>query len=295
MNRWLLVLLFSTFLWPASSCMAQVEIPCGQCISSQRPPAPESGFWHNPLKPGTGFTLELQRSTLAGAYFGYDPRGQPLWYTFSGPLIRAELGEPFSWSVVTDLYQFAGGACLGCAYLRPNGTTVARLRIEFLQRSLARFRVDEGPWTLMQPLVYGIPAFPEFAPAISFPVPDLEGAWVLVFHDPRAAHTASVATRAYAAHFYGDGDPLDSRNGDFGYIVLEPPSISSDTPVGSFECKGTSDGSPLCKYRALGGFSHDRAAAAKEFFFPLGNISDSRFKGEASDGETVEAFRLDYD
>lgn len=55
----------------------------------------------------------------------------------------------------------------------------------------------------------------------------------LELQHPRAAHTASVATRAYTAELYGDGNPLDVRTHDVDYLVFEPPSISSDTTIGS--------------------------------------------------------------
>lgn len=275
-----------------SPCLAApVEIPCSQCPRMQRPPAPESGFWYNPLQPGTGFSLELQRKTLAGAYFGYTPQGQPLWFTFSGNLQRAGATDIHAWSVDAELYQFAGGACLGCPYSAPNAQSVTRLRIEFLQRSLARFRIAEGPWTLIQPLTYGVPAFPEFAPAVAFRVPDLEGAWVLVFDNPRADPT----TRAYPVDLSGNGNPIETDSGRASYGVYGPPSISSDQAIGRLDCLPTGDRTPLCTYEDYGFFGHNQSVPRKEFLLPLGNISDSRFKGEAADGETVEGFRLDHD
>ncbi len=271
-----------------------VDIPCSQCPVFQRPPVPESGFWHNPLQTGSGFSLELQHRKLAGGYFGFTADGRAVWYTFSGQMVRAGSADAYAWSVDADAYESRGGACLGCAYVAPGAAqAVAHLRFEFLQRSLARFRVGEGPWTLIQPFTYGVVANLEFAPEVSFAVPDLEGPWVLVFQKD-LGYGDEFSRRAYFALAYGfGGPPVDDRLAYYGFFEpVGPPELQS---VGNLKCDRASDGTPICKYISGNGNGLIQQAPGKEFILPLGNLSDSRFKGEAADGETVEGFRIDHD
>lgn len=84
---------------------------------------------------------------------------------------------------------------------------------------------------------------------------------------------------------------------DFGRIFgfFESQNASESIPVGSLTCARVSDGAPYCKYVAGATWSRFSNVPAKEFILPLGNITDSRFKGESADGKTIEGYRLNHD
>jgi hypothetical protein len=266
-----------------------VDIPCSECPDFNLPPVPESGIWSDPLRPGTGYTLNLQRRTTAGAYFGYAPDGRAIWYVFSGPLLPATAGADYAWSLEATATEYRGGGCIDCPHAPPQaGTARFEMRFEFLQRSLARVRVDDGPWALIRPQTWGVATSPEFAPSTSFPVPELAGPWVLVFQNLQD-FPLEISRIAYVAESTGDVSGPDDARITMGFFP-------NDTPLGFLDCTRSSDGTPTCRFSAL--YTRNGPAPSsngKEFILPLGNISASRFKGEAADGETVEGFRIDHD
>jgi hypothetical protein len=276
------------------SCLSgadPVDVPCDACPEFRRPPLPESGIWSDPQRFGTGFTLNLQRRTMGGAYFGYAPDGRAVWYVFTGPLMRAAAGADHAWSLDATAIEFHGGACLECPHTPPDaGTPRHALRFEFQQRSLARVRVGDGPWALIRPQTYGVATSREFAPEVSFPVPDLQGPWVLVFQDLGAQGDAASRV-AYAVNATRDVSPPGDRRILSGFF--ESSNASEATIVADLDCKTGDDGTPICSLKAYS--SRIQGAAIKEFILPLGNLSASRIKGEAADGETVEGFRIDHD
>lgn len=274
-----------------SSEASMLEIPCFECPEFQRPAIPESGFWYNPDQPGTGYSIEVQGRTLAGSYHGYTPEGQPEWFTFSGLLERAEAGAGYAWHMQSPLFRSAGGACLSCPYTPPETTQpVALVRFEFQQRSQARVSVDAGEWELIQPLVFGVATTPEFTPVVEFPVPDLDGPWVLVFQDDNG-NSDDFSRYAFIVNIKGfaENPIVDQR---FDYVVVREVVPPEGELIGDLGCVALADGTPTCRFKSYVGRGVGRN---KDFFLPLGNLSDSRFKAEAADGETVEGFRIDHD
>jgi hypothetical protein len=254
------------------------DIPCGACEPAYFPPLPESGVWSDPDRFGTGFMLQVQREELAGAYFGYDAQGRATWYVFSGRIERGRFEESFEWSLEAQAIEWSGGACLLCVPRSPDASRIAAsLRFEFLQRSLARVRVDDREWRYLRPQTFGVETSQEFSPAVSFPVPDLQGEWVLVHrHDGTAQYP-----RSRVAFLTSDITP--PRDGRIVSLMVE-----TNVVTGTLECADTDDGTPQCS------FTYSNLSDEK-FFFPLGNLSASRFKAEAANGETIEAFRLMHD
>jgi hypothetical protein len=154
---------------------------------------------------------------------------------------------------------------------------LSSLRFEFLQRSLARVRVDGGEWRYLRPQTFGVGTSQEFAPDVAFPVPDLQGEWVLVHrHDGTAQYP-----RSRVASLTGDITPPRDRR----FVSL---MVETDVVNATLQCANSADGTPLCS------FTYPNLSD-EEFFFPLGNLSASRFKAEADNGETIEAFRLAHD
>src|SRR5579863_9677279 len=70
---------------------------------------PDSGWYWNPAESGRGFNIEIQNNVLFMAGFVYDQQGNAIWLTTGGPM-----SSDHTYS--GDLYQTAGGQCLGCSY-----------------------------------------------------------------------------------------------------------------------------------------------------------------------------------
>ena len=246
--------------------------------------------------------LEVQNGLLGGAYYGYDAQGKAVWYLFSGRLQSIEQPGGLGWSVDLSPALYAGGACLGCSYVAPSGfTTVGSLRIEFQQRNLARFRVGDGEWTTIWPLVYGASAEATFPGRTAYPFSSMRGAWVLVFkefspfHDPRdpqGSFYEGDGTR-YARTAIGLSSSTDRGSAHLTFAISQIPE---HILIGLLSCEPVDDSSDVSCYFDS---DYDRDGRllrpAKRYFMSLGAINDHGFKGEAGDGETVQGFRLDYD
>ncbi len=144
-------------------------------------PFPESGSWFNAdAADRTGFNMEVQDGILSGAYYGYDGQGNQAWLLFSGPLDFAPTGFVFS----GELTRSSGGGCIvDCDNANTQSEhsveVAGMLDIEFLGRSSARFRIDDGEFQPINVLSYGTSAqavFPEF-PEVQ--VHNFTGTWLL--------------------------------------------------------------------------------------------------------------------
>lgn len=90
-----------------------------------------AGAWFNPAEPGTGIYFSGVRAVpnapalFAGAYFGYDVDGRPLWLTgaASAPQITptsiSQLGASSVASWQAPMSEGSNGPCPTCAYRAP--------------------------------------------------------------------------------------------------------------------------------------------------------------------------------
>lgn len=272
------------------SALAQENVVpvCSLCLPPSRPALPEPGHWYNPLQPGSGFTFDVQNHTLAGAFFSYEIDGAPVWYTFAGKLQRGA-GDTL-WTVSADLHRSFGGNCARCAYRFPSvSTSGERLTIEFMQRGVGRFRLGEEAWQIIQPLNFGYFARQEFAPEFHYAVPDLTGPWSLIFREP----FQDMERGSYYGYVSFLQDDLEFGDGSVVYYFSQDHSVETIL-TGDLVCKGEGNDIQcvLSHYYGRGGV---HLSPHKKFYFPLGNITETRFKGEALDGETVEGFRIGRD
>jgi hypothetical protein len=268
------------------------DIPCASCLAPARPTLPEPGFWHDPHEPGSGFTLEVQQGVLAGAFLTYDPAGAPIWYSFSGELNRGPVDSNVLWKASATAKKSSEGACAGCEYRAPDEATVAgEFEFEFLQRALGRYRFNEGVWHFIRPLNFAYAAHAEFAPESSYAVPELDGPWVLVFRNRTALDEAHAH---YSQMAYVDDDPVRTDRLVLASFSDELGPVES-VLVGSLDCRPGDGTDVVCRYHQYYGRGGQPLGGEKIFHLPLGNITETRFKGEASDGETVEGFRVDRD
>ena len=139
-------------------------------------PAPAEGFWYDPERPGTGFSLERRGALLA--LTGYDfigDGGSSRWRLAVAPLSGAE------WTAT--LQEFSGGSCLGCEPYEPiePETAGSTIQLTFDSARSALLQVDDQPPRRFVTVPFGSPyVAASFAPP-DLPLPDLRGRWVYAY------------------------------------------------------------------------------------------------------------------
>ena len=155
---------------------AAVALTLACTAAAQAPIEPAEGFWYDPERSGSGFSLERRGDVVAlTAYDFADHLGATAanrWRLASAPLV----GD----TVVATLQSYANGSCFGCedftaAELQPGEST---LRLTFDSARSATLQIDELPPRRVVTVPYGSTYLDaSFAPA-DVPLPDLAGTWV---------------------------------------------------------------------------------------------------------------------
>ena len=87
---------------------------------------PETGLWWNPNESGSGVQTEVQDNILYVTVYAFGADGFPMWYIASGPL------DATATVFDGDLYEFFGGACVGCPFQPIESQEIAgSIRLEF--------------------------------------------------------------------------------------------------------------------------------------------------------------------
>ncbi len=294
--------------------------PCEGCPVSSERPYPRSGFWYDPQRSGSGFSIEMQQGILSGAFYGFDETGARTWYIFNGTLQPSEQPGEY-WTVETDLLEFSGGGCIDCEH-RPNLPPQVRhrMRLTVLQRNLISYSLDGGPQFRVQPLVYGT-EMPRLYPQTSdLGLPNYANLnvfggsplhvdagytpWILTTRNPDQRNFP------YYLWTYGmrwsDGFRQGENTGRpvASYLSLEyiTESVtdmeiicnsrermtqSSDIPPALLEGIGPGE---FCVVRVPGA-----GVGVYDFYIaPLGNFGDDYFFATAADGRVIEGMRLLY-
>ena len=271
------------------------QVPCVGCDTLIQAPYPETGAWYNPDQSGTGINIEVQDGYLVGYYYGYTVDGFPEWHIIHGPLVRSEQ-EGVLWELESYMQYYHGGNCIGCDYQPPmSPTNGPAVKLEFLQRNHLRFTISDNSSQFYVPIIYGSMGgkffeeqtpyvFPEYGyPGDGF----LSGApFVLILRPnsdpPEPWNWISVIGHISRANIPQSG-PYE---GSVTYSIARMLSGIEIDPFANIECSlDESSDQPGCRL-LIDDF---------EFLIPIGNMSDSRFFGEAKDGSTIEGYRLDYD
>ena len=85
-----------------------------------------TGWWWDPAFPGNGIFMDFQSGTLFGAWYHYDEKGLPRWWTFSG-----RLPDQDQKTLKADIIQWHGGPCLSCPQIKPSASIVGTVEIAF--------------------------------------------------------------------------------------------------------------------------------------------------------------------
>jgi hypothetical protein len=108
-----------------------------RAILPARAMLPESGWYWHSAESGRGFNIEIQDNQLFMAAFVYRPDGSPAWYIGGGPM-----GSDRTWSA--QLYETAGGQCVGCPYRLPTLVPSGSVSISFTSERTATISILGG-------------------------------------------------------------------------------------------------------------------------------------------------------
>ncbi len=319
--RAIILTALTTLVAPAVADSGPRVPPCEGCPVSVERPYPRSGFWYDPQRSGTGFTIEMQRGILSGAYYGFDETGARTWYIFNGTLQPSEQPGEY-WTVETDLLEFSGGSCIDCAH-RPNQPPQVRhrMRLTVLQRNLISYSLDGGPEFRVQPLVYGTQMaqlVPEHSDAGLFQSPETpphffdSSPWQISVRDPVSPQNQNAWDVFRAGGIrWSSGFRQSEAAGrpviaSFRWYPLGSIEIITDYSVFCNDRAGFAAGTPVpfvpdealegigpgvfCVVRTRG----ETVGTSSYFIGPLANFGDDYFFATAADGRIIEGIRLRY-
>lgn len=267
------------------------EVPCVGCPVFTNFAFPETGIWYNPEQSGTGFMFEVQNGWLGGFYYLYEEEGRPVWYLIAGALEPLE-EEGVTWLLHTQLERLEDGACLNCPFQPPVVVEPAgQIRLEFPNRNLGRFSVDDGPVQNIVPLTYGVDGQQLFHPLTDYVFPDLEGDWIFAIMGDETWDILGIEMAKNENEGIGGGRAVYEllRIRRVGDAILTPPPPREK---GSMECFGDQTSGPICIIEIQG---TQQGLLDLSFAMHLADLGDARFVAETEDGILLEAFRLDYD
>ena len=230
--------------------------------------APATGYWLDPARPGTGFSLQRRDGTLALAFYHFsDVEGRTTraadWHLASGPLV----GDTFE----APLAHFAGGSCLGCEpFVAADGEqTDTVVRLVFASAREAMLQVGDAAPRRVVAMPYGVPYDTALATPADVPLPDLRGRWVLQVSGDRGLFT------------------LDERIAAEGAVEYRGRASSLELPNASMRC-----GPDTCQ---LWVDALPEATPAPVFLavFRRGDITEERMTGEDSNHFHAQAFRIE--
>jgi hypothetical protein len=272
------------------------QVPCSGCTERTQRPWPASGPWADPEQDGSGFLFRIQDGTLGGFYFGYGDAGDSDWLLMNGVLEPGDTSEVL-WQLETHLSRFTGGSCPGCDYAAPGGIEQTdMIRVEFLQKNHARYRINGGVWHYLVPVLYGTAGYAHFPESTPYLFPELGGededanAWVLVFEEPFEVGAAIVDTTI--VHLGPSETAIDPDRGLLvEYISEERFSLADpQPPVATVRCGNV--GLSLSLQCGVHISFHNYV---NTFYMPIANLGANRFFAEDEAGNSIEAFRIGYD
>jgi hypothetical protein len=310
------LLLLSSLAFTAQAEQGPLAPPCSGCPVHSQPPYPQVGFWYDPERPGTGFTVDIQDGRFAAAYYGFDEAGDTVWYIVNGTLSRSEAADAY-WEVEAPLIEFADGQALNGEYRAPQHVEAGTMRVEFMQRNLMRFSVDGGAERRMVPLVYGTDMHAYFPAQTDFQLPhygssdinlfEREKPWIIVETNPAQLEMPGESGRpgyghaSTLIHWANAAAPQASQpTFRMNFAVYDGFHYSPDRVyikcglpdeivfTGQTLVSGLEADKPICTVRVVDG-------DVRFYYMPLADLGDRRFKAVDEEGRVIEGFRLNHD
>jgi hypothetical protein len=123
-----------TITWPGGTVPIERQIfDTDESFEDQ----PKTGWWWNPAESGSGYSVEVQGSTLFVVAFMYDEAGNPLWYLTAGALSSPTHFEG-------DWLESSGGQTMGGPYRAPTSRNLGRVTIDFATIDQGTITFTEG-------------------------------------------------------------------------------------------------------------------------------------------------------
>lgn len=279
------------------------QIPCDGCDHAHFS-EPTSGLWHNPERPGSGMTIQMQSGLLLGGLYTYEPDGSAQWYTFAGSPEALE-GPPHSLRLRAPLLRYEGGACVACDYTAPSVIEDGgEIVLEFTQRNYGSYFIDRGVSDTQKhfivPLVLGIGGGQDFAD-VEYELPELGGMWAFAFtnpdEDPRnGTHSEVVALSNKAVRRDSAGNVTRveyfmNQCTQNCFEVLIVGKITCDLSVDQ-----TATPRPICSLSASLSLPWTGVSSPQSAPLPIANIGADRIEVvDSESGLRVKAFRIEYD
>lgn len=265
MAKWILWLLLAAPLLVVGDATAEARSKTSPPI----PPLllPETGYWYDAGRSGTGFALQHRDGTLGLVFYHFrDVEDRPQrvadWHLAAGRL----QGNTFE----APLAHFHAGNCLGCVPYVPAGSemTDTSVRLVFASAREATLQLGDGEPRRVVAMAYGMAYEPDLATPADLPLPDLRGRWVI---DGDVSGVVTLEERiasAGAVEYRGEADTRSGRpNASFRCDAAQCELWLDALPAGQPE--------PLFVAR-----------------FALGDISGDRMTGADAMTFQVQAFRL---
>jgi hypothetical protein len=283
----LLLLFFNFSAWSTSG----PKLPnCPACDEIQSFNLPKNTIWWNPEQSGVGLSIEVQGDRVFGIYYGYDEDGQSTWYTFVGDLIRTNNSNS-AWEVNASLKTFQNGSCINCQHQFPQATDfIADIHIEFNQLNHASYKIDDGEMQNIIPFLFGNTATTNFASQTKIEIPNLEGTWVFSYIN----YPVHEFNPIQAGVLNLSGKQVSTL--DDGSTNLEVSGYATDVLFNVLSCRTYFDSKqnisgPIC---ALFGTINDDGSSDNGYLLNIGDIGNNKMIGKKANGDTVEAYKLEF-
>lgn len=282
----LILLMYST-AWSTSG----PDLPnCPACDIIQSHSLPKNTIWWNPDQSGVGINIDIQGDRVFGIYYGYDSQGQSTWYTFVGDLI-ASTDAQSAWEVNAQLQTFENGSCINCQHQFPQATDfIANIHITFNQANHASYRIDDGEEQNIVPFLFGNTAVADFLERTEIEIPLLDGNWVFAELNPPVHQYNPIRTSSLTLL------SKNVREYDNGTMGLSISGVYSDLIYGGVvSCRTFIDSEqniagPIC---ALFGSINDDGTS-DGYLLNIGDIGTHKMIGRKANGDTIEAYKLEY-
>lgn len=291
--------LFVLFLSTQLLAQAGPELPCIDCEQLTKKVTPSTGFWYNPEQSGSGLSIEVKKSTVFGAYYGYNDEGKPIWFTFVGQL-QPSNKSGVMWELDSDLLEFKDGNNLNSDYQAPILLeSDHQIHIEFNHMNHASFSVDNGLVQNIVPLSYGVEHKAYFPEKTSLRIPNLQGFWVFSLrvntdiHSEFQSFISGFHTPFMAYLRRGSLQQFEDGTSSISFSVIElQPVPELGLIIGDVFCHTFLDESndirgPVCTFSAF-------VDEVRSYKMTMGGIGIDNLFGETEDGYTFKAFRYDY-
>jgi hypothetical protein len=173
----------ATLTWPGGTVPIE-RLAFGAATPA---PVPRTGWWWNADQSGTGYSIEVQGSTLFVVGFMYDDAGNPIWYYASGTM-----SSPTSWSA--PVYRFAGGQAIGAPYRAPAApANVGTMSLQFYAPDEAKLTLSDAPDVVIAKQQRDVPLTPTLPP----PQIDLPESWAGTFTREYQLDTSTPSTNVH--------------------------------------------------------------------------------------------------